>query len=260
MATETILKDKKYRHCLDATNQTYEAVSFWGLAETSHCADGDTVEDKIGNLQGITTSLNVTTPNYVLDATAGKTLNDRITQTNSSMVVYSTNYDGTTTKAVGDYVVYTDTTDSNMYLYQFTTAGATIDNATKITGNVGVISNSDGKCFVVGADTILKKCSSTIMNLGRGNSIDMKVKLPLYYQYLTVDNFITSFTGAWSFYIPYGIASASNTKVKSGEPMPKGSYNATTGIYTIKDINCSYGGDNSDGYVTINHGATYLIY
>ena len=56
-----------------------------------------------------------------------------------------------------DYVINNES--DVLYLYKFTTAGVEITNATKVLGGVGVIANADGKAYVMGADSVLKKCS-----------------------------------------------------------------------------------------------------
>lgn len=47
----------------------YRKVSEWQLAKDVECADGQTVEEKVGGIKGITTATNVTETGYAADAT-----------------------------------------------------------------------------------------------------------------------------------------------------------------------------------------------
>ena len=86
------------------------------------------------------------------------TLGAEIETVNNSLTIHSTTFDGTASHSIGDYVIYTD--NSILYLYKFNTDGVPITNATKVLGGVGVIVNTtDGNAYVMGADSVLKKCS-----------------------------------------------------------------------------------------------------
>ena len=78
-------KTKKYRK----TDDGYKLQSEWTSSETVEMGDGNTVEENLGAIQGITSSLASTSDNYALSASAGKDLQDQVTDLNSSLPKYT---------------------------------------------------------------------------------------------------------------------------------------------------------------------------
>ena len=74
-------KTKKYRK----TDDGYKLQSEWTSSETVEMGDGNTAEENLGAIQGITSSLASTSDNYALSASAGKDLQDQITYVNDSL-------------------------------------------------------------------------------------------------------------------------------------------------------------------------------
>ena len=83
MATENIVTGKKYRILKDATNKIWDVMSFWGKAKDVEFDDGKNAETKLGNIQGITSSLASDSSSIAASANAVKLLNDKITKLNS---------------------------------------------------------------------------------------------------------------------------------------------------------------------------------
>lgn len=61
---------------------TYDTVYRKTLGELVECADGTTVENKVGNIKGIANNLLTTTTGLALDATQGKLINDNLAKLN----------------------------------------------------------------------------------------------------------------------------------------------------------------------------------
>lgn len=73
-------KTKKYRK----TDSGYKLQSEWTSSQTVQMDDGKTLEENLGAVKGITSSLSSTSSNYALSASAGKSLNDSINTLNSA--------------------------------------------------------------------------------------------------------------------------------------------------------------------------------
>jgi hypothetical protein len=65
---EVIVKGRKYRILVDATERLWNRLSFWTAAEDVEFESGDTLENNVGSIKGITTSKNVTEEGYAADA------------------------------------------------------------------------------------------------------------------------------------------------------------------------------------------------
>lgn len=83
MAINETIASGKYRQCIDEINKIWKRYSLWSKASDTECDDGQTVEEKIGAIKGITTDTNVTESGYAADMMA---LNELKTQLYSDMV------------------------------------------------------------------------------------------------------------------------------------------------------------------------------
>lgn len=63
----------------------YEQLSYKTSSQTVDFDDGNTAETKLGAINGITKSLNSTSDNVAISASAGKSLQDQITALNSNI-------------------------------------------------------------------------------------------------------------------------------------------------------------------------------
>ncbi len=75
---------KKFKNHIKNGDGTYSLQSLWTSAQTVECADGTTVEDKIGGLKGISTDLETTEAGYAADMTVVSQLNTDITSLQTS--------------------------------------------------------------------------------------------------------------------------------------------------------------------------------
>lgn len=75
---EQIITGRKFRKCIDVLNRLWIRISFWTAASDVEFADGKTLEQKLGSINGITDSLDSTDLKSALSAKAGKVLNDKI--------------------------------------------------------------------------------------------------------------------------------------------------------------------------------------
>ena len=112
------------------------------------------VKNALDNLSSDAVDINYDNTTSGLTAT---NVQDAIDEVNNSLTIHSTTFNNVASHLVGDYVINNES--DILYLYKFTTAGTAITNATKVTGGVGVIANADGMTYVMGADSVLKKCS-----------------------------------------------------------------------------------------------------
>ncbi len=71
---------KKFKNHIKNGDGTYSLQSLWTSAQTVECADGTTVEDKIGGLKGISTDLETTEAGYAADMTVVGQLNRDIAE------------------------------------------------------------------------------------------------------------------------------------------------------------------------------------
>ena len=69
---------KKFKNHIKNGDGSYSLQSLWTSAQTVECADGTTVEDKIGGLKGISTDLETTETGYAADMTVVSQLNTDI--------------------------------------------------------------------------------------------------------------------------------------------------------------------------------------
>lgn len=70
MAINETIASGKYRQCIDEINKIWKRYSLWNKASDTECEDGQTVEEKVGTIKGITTDENVTESGYAADMIA----------------------------------------------------------------------------------------------------------------------------------------------------------------------------------------------
>lgn len=58
----------------------WNRLSFWTHASDVQFEDGETAQDKVGSIHGITTSTSISTPGYAADATVVNALNKKVSQ------------------------------------------------------------------------------------------------------------------------------------------------------------------------------------
>lgn len=75
---ETISTGNKYRRLKDASSKLWQRLSFWTKASDVEFDNGATVEASLGNIQGITDSINSNASNIAASAAAVNTLNSNI--------------------------------------------------------------------------------------------------------------------------------------------------------------------------------------
>lgn len=85
---ENIVTGRKYRILSDAANQIWDRISFWSKASDTEANDGETLEYKVGAINGITDALDSEDSSIAASSVAVKTLNDSLK--NVSKNVYST--------------------------------------------------------------------------------------------------------------------------------------------------------------------------
>ena len=76
-------KTKKLRRMADGN---YKLQSEWTSSETVEMADGNTAEENLGSIKGITSSLASIDSGYALAADAGKNLQDQVNELNSNLI------------------------------------------------------------------------------------------------------------------------------------------------------------------------------
>ena len=91
---EQIVTGRKFRKLIDEANKLWQRISFWTKASDVEFDDGSILQDKLGAISGVTSSLNATSTNMALSAAAGKNLQDQITALNvklGTQAVFSLN-------------------------------------------------------------------------------------------------------------------------------------------------------------------------
>ena len=83
---ETILKNRKYRHCIDSTtgSKRWNRYSFWTHASDVEFNDGRNLQDKLGSFKGVTTNENQTA-GYAADVTLLKSIKNSLSQSITSL-------------------------------------------------------------------------------------------------------------------------------------------------------------------------------
>ena len=75
---ETISTGNKYRRLKDASTKLWQRLSFWTKASDVEFDNGATAETSLGNIQGITDSVNSNASNIAASAAAVNTLNSKL--------------------------------------------------------------------------------------------------------------------------------------------------------------------------------------
>lgn len=186
MATENIVTGKKYRILKDATNKIWDVMSFWGKAKDVEFDDGKNAETKLGNIQGITSSLASDSSSIAASANAVKQLNDKITKLNSdikgelklvSNQHFLVAWNGTTNKTLTadytatnncDYIivlgaVVDDSDGAAHYTYNFSASGKQI--------NTGM--NSDVLRIYQGTANKGERITASVQAANRDSFIDL---------------------------------------------------------------------------------------
>lgn len=81
---ETISTGNKYRRLKDAPTKLWQRLSFWTKASDVEFDNGATAEASLGNIQGITDSVNSNASNIAASAAAVNTLNSNMTEMQQS--------------------------------------------------------------------------------------------------------------------------------------------------------------------------------
>lgn len=93
---ETIVTGRKFRKLIDEATKQWQRISFWTKASDVEFDDGNTLQNKLGGINGITSSLTSSSQDIALSASAGKTLQDQLNGLNgySLAVLSQAEYDG----------------------------------------------------------------------------------------------------------------------------------------------------------------------
>ena len=75
----------KYKRYIKQSDGTYKLVSHWTSSNTVEMNDGNTLETNLGAVKGVTSSLASTSTGVALSASAGKSLQDQITEIESNL-------------------------------------------------------------------------------------------------------------------------------------------------------------------------------
>ncbi len=109
---ETIVTGRKYRQCVDASEdkKIWQRKSFWSKADDCVFDDGTTLQNKCGSIKGITTNMNVSTEGYAADMRAFNlnktTLENKISALNTKITNMEKTYlpTGGSTMNTGDMI------------------------------------------------------------------------------------------------------------------------------------------------------------
>ena len=77
---EQIVTGRKFRKLVNEATKLWQRISFWTKASDVEFDDGQTAEEKLGSINGITDSLTSKSSNTALSAAAGNNLQNQVTQ------------------------------------------------------------------------------------------------------------------------------------------------------------------------------------
>ncbi len=77
---ETIVTGRKFRKCIDVANKIWQRISFWTKASDVEFNDGQTAENKMGAISGITSDLNGESENVAASIKVVNQLNNNLNQ------------------------------------------------------------------------------------------------------------------------------------------------------------------------------------
>ena len=155
---ETISTGNKYRRLKDASTKLWQRLSFWTKASDVEFDNGATAEASLGNIQGITDSLNSNSSTVAASAAAVNTLNSNIN--NVSNARYTEN---------GRINVYVGS-DSKLHFVNRDGADTALNFSSAKSGSI-YIKCETGDAGQAGAEvTIISSTGATIFSQYVGNS------------------------------------------------------------------------------------------
>lgn len=78
MSTTEIVKNRKYKILLDPINKVWEQVSFWTHSDSVEMPNGKSLTTNLGDIHGITDSLEVASSDLAASTIAANTINDSV--------------------------------------------------------------------------------------------------------------------------------------------------------------------------------------
>lgn len=161
---ETISTGNKYRRLKDASTKLWQRLSFWTKASDVEFDNGATAEASLGNIQGITDSLNSNSSTVAASAAAVNTLNSKLTSFQTGVdTLYNQYVSKGVTPSGKTLAAITSATDS---LYNTAYANGS-NNSSKF--------NKDYTIYISGGST-----HDDGSNGGKGININITVKFNPY--------------------------------------------------------------------------------
>ena len=247
MAINEVIKNSAYR-VWNELEGVWKKYALWTTGSQVECADGYTVEDKIGDIKGITTSTNVTETGYAADASMVNTMINA--SETRARIRSSTNSSIERSLLQGEV----NTSDNPTISFRHLLAGSSLSND-------AMELYFDGTNFYAvgrkgGADSVTKKLGSVVSTvIGTGGAGTYSATAIDGYKDLTVDNFAfipTSVTGSFSGTATYsggnnGGSAENQSTSGSATASPTISYNSSTGKVTIGSTSQSGSASNKTG-------------
>lgn len=142
MATvnEQVVTGRAHRVLIDKASKLWQKISFWTKASDVEFSDGNTAETKVGAITGITSSLNSTSDNMALSASAGKAIND------SLKIITSTLAAGETSITISEQQI---TTNSALSFYT-SIYGVNPKDVSVVDGSVTLTFDAQSAAMTVG--------------------------------------------------------------------------------------------------------------
>ena len=230
---ENIKSRKIYRICTDAENKVWDRINFLTNAASVDAADGQSLEDKVGQIKGITDATNVTETGYAADAKTVSELSNRMGE-------FSFIKDPWVVALKEDNSLFTDD-DGNYILADSATGQSLLADSEK-----HIRLQEKGNFFNTGADTVTPFKSKTKKILIGQGSLRTNTKFYISEKYkgykkLTLDDFVLSYVSV-------------SLDEQSGNPVSNpDTYDPTTGILTI-------GARHSASVIDYNDIRAYIKY
>ncbi len=101
---ETIVTGRKWRRCINVANKLWQRISYWTKASDVEFDDGQTAENKMGAISGITSDLNGESENIAASIKAVNQLNNNLAQQPIFIYDSSGKITGYKTKAGADSI------------------------------------------------------------------------------------------------------------------------------------------------------------
>lgn len=137
---EQIATGRAHRVLIDKASKLWQKISFWTKSSDVEFNDGNTAETKVGAINGITSSLNSTSSNMALSASAGKAIND------SLKIITSTLAAGETTITISSQKI---TANSALSFYT-SVYGVNPKSASAAAGSVTLTFDAQSAAMTVG--------------------------------------------------------------------------------------------------------------